>query len=233
MSAPCTQEVGRIVRRLGNAPMDRFTTPAWCTWAITGRMYAVCDEYGCHSFKSDVTSAQTMDARSDVDEEKKISGQNSETINIWMHVVFLHAHGVGSVYTACLVLLDPSCQTDDANLILRITNGPERNYPRWWQRMEIHAQHVHISGFFPPFCYCQCLYPYGQRCSDTHDGLFGRRVVSVYNVYLILCMIEPVIDIRLSSSVKHIHNMHLSRRLHRSTSDGLLMVPQRKGALKR
>ena len=48
-----------------------------------------------------------------------------------MHVVFLHAHCVGSVHTACLVLLDPSCQTDDANLILRIA--------------EMHVRHVHIS----------------------------------------------------------------------------------------
>jgi len=58
---------------------------------------------------------------------QKISGQNSQAINILMHVVFLHAHGVGSVHTAYLVLLDPSCQTDDANLILRIANGPDRN----------------------------------------------------------------------------------------------------------
>jgi len=89
-------------------------------------------------------------------------------------------------------------------------------------------------GFSVPFYYCQCLYPYinGQRCSDTYDGLFERRVVSVYNTYLyILCMIEPGKDIRFSSSVKHLHNMHLSRRLHRFTSDGLLMVAQRKGAL--
>jgi len=38
-----------------------------------------------------------------------------------------------------------SCQTDNANLILRIENGSDRNYPRWWQRMEMHAWHVHIS----------------------------------------------------------------------------------------
>ena len=90
-------------------------------------------------------------------------------------------------------------------------------------------------GFFAPFYYCQCLCPDRQRCSDTNDGLFERRVVSVCNAYLhILCMIEPGKDIRFSSSVKHLHNlhnMHLSRRLHRSTSDGLLMVAQRKGAL--
>ena len=73
------------------------------------------------------------------------SGQNSEAINIRMHVVFLHAHGVGTVHTACLTLLDHSSQTDDANLISRIANGPDRNYPRWWQRMEMHAWHVHIS----------------------------------------------------------------------------------------
>jgi len=66
-------------------------------------------------------------------------------------------------------------------------------------------------GFFSPLCYCQCLCPYGQRCSDTNDGLFERRVVSVYNVYLhILCMIEPSKGMRFSSSVKHLHNMHLS-----------------------
>jgi len=27
-------------------------------------------------------------------------------------------------------------------------------------------------GFSAPFYYCQCLCPYGQRCSDTNDGLF-------------------------------------------------------------
>jgi len=25
-------------------------------------------------------------------------------------------------------------------------------------------------GFFAPFYYCQCLCPYGQRCSNTNDG---------------------------------------------------------------
>ena len=46
---------------------------------------------------------------------------------------------------------------------------------------------AHLSptpGFFAPFYYCQCLCPYGQRCSDTNDGLFERRVDSVYNVHL-------------------------------------------------
>jgi len=62
-----------------------------------------------------------------------------------MHVIFFHAHGVCTVHTAYLALSDHSYQTNDANLILRIANGPDRNYPRWWQRMEMHAQHVHIS----------------------------------------------------------------------------------------
>ena len=58
-----------------------------------------------------------------------------------------------------------------------------------------------------------CLFPYGQRCSDTNDGLFERRVVSVCNTYLhILYMIEPGKDIRFSSSLKHLHNVHLSGR---------------------
>jgi len=66
-------------------------------------------------------------------------------------------------------------------------------------------------GFFATFYYYQCLCPYGQRCSDTNDVLFERRVVPAYNVYLhILCMIEPGKGMRFSSSVKHLHNMHLS-----------------------
>jgi len=50
------------------------------------------------------------------------AGGHQGTVRLEMHVVFLHAHGVGSVHTACLVLLDPSCQIDDVN-----------------------ARHVHIS----------------------------------------------------------------------------------------
>ena len=90
-------------------------------------MHVVCDEHGSHSFKSEGLPAhrpwmyEVMSTR-----RQKISEQNLEVINIRMHVVFLHAHGVGS----CLVLLDPSCQTDDANLILRIAIGTDRNYPR-------------------------------------------------------------------------------------------------------
>ena len=103
--------------------------------------------------------------------------------------------------------------------------------------MEIHAQHVHISvqllaSLLQFVIVSVSALINGQRCSDTNDGLFERRVVSVYNAYLhILWMIEPGKDIRFSSSVKNLHSMHLSRRLHRSTSDGLLMVAQRKGAL--
>jgi len=92
-------------------------------------------------------------------------------------------------------------------------------------------------GFFAPFYYCQCLCPYGQRCSDTNDGSFERRVVSAYNVYLhILCVIEPGKGMWFSSNVKHLHNTHLSALSPQiqiqttNTSDGLLMVAQRKGA---
>ena len=103
--------------------------------------------------------------------------------------------------------------------------------------MEMNTQHVHISvqlldSLFHFIIASVSALINGQGCSDTNDGLFERMVVSVYNEYLhILCMIEPGKDIRFSSSVKNQHNMHLSRRLHRSTSDGLLMVAQRKGAL--
>jgi len=93
-------------------------------------------------------------------------------------------------------------------------------------------------GFFAPFYSCQCLCPYGQRCSDTNDGSFERRVVSAYNVYLhILCVIEPGKGMQFSSGVKYLHNMHLSAPSSQiqiqtaNTLDGLLMVG-RKRALK-
>ena len=93
-----------------------------------------------------------------------------------------------------------------------------------------HFRVLQVRSFLH-FLFLPVSLPYGQRCSNTNNGSFERRVVSVYNVYLhILCMIEPGEGMRFSSSVKHLHNMHLSRR-HRSTSDGLLMVAQRKGAL--
>ena len=117
--------------------------------------------------------------------------------------------------------------------LLLPTGAMSSMFARWRRTRPASTTCAYLSptpGFFAPFYYCQCLCPYGQRCSDTNDGLFERRVVSVYNVYLhILCMIEPGKDIWFSSSVKNLHNMHLSRRLHRSTSDGLLMVAQRKG----
>ena len=126
--------------------MDRFASPGGYTCASTGRIHAVCDEHGSHSFKSDGLPAhrpwmyEVMSTR-----RQKISGKNSETINIWIHVEFFHAHGVGSVHTAFLVLLDPSCQTDDTNLILRIATGSDRSYPSSWQRMTMYARHVYIS----------------------------------------------------------------------------------------
>ena len=159
-----------------------------------------------------------------------------------MHVVFLHAHGVGSVHTACLVLLDHSCQTDDANLILLdCKRARQKLSSLMTENVNAFTTCAYLSptpGFFFPFYYCQCLCPYGQRCSDTNDGSFERRVVSAYNVYLhILCMIEAGKGMRFSSSVKYLHNMHLSAPSPQiqirttNTSDGLLMVAQRKGAL--
>ena len=80
--------------------MDGFTSPGGCKCTITARMYAVCDEHGNHLFKSDGLSAhrpwmhEVMSTR-----RQKISGQNSEAINIWMHVVLLHTHGVSTVHT--------------------------------------------------------------------------------------------------------------------------------------
>ena len=119
----------------------------------------------------------------------------------------MHAHGVGSVHTACLALLDHSYQTDDTNLILRIANGPDSKMAENGNACTTCAYLSPTPGFFAPFYYCQCLCPYGQRCSDTNDGLFKRRVVSDLHI---LYMIEPGKGMRISSSVKHLHNMYFS-----------------------
>ena len=127
-----------------------------------------------------------------------------------MHVVFLHAHGVDSVHTACLALLDHSCQTDFEDRKRARQKLPSLMAENGNACMTC-AYLNRTPGFCAPFYYWQCLCPYGQCCPDTNDGSFEQRVVSTYNVYLhILCMIEPSKGMRFSSSVKHLHNMHLS-----------------------
>jgi len=67
-----------------------------------------------------------MDAQSDVDEETEnqraeLGGhQHLNARGILVRTRCRHRH------TVCLALSDHSCQTDDTNLILRITNRPDR-----------------------------------------------------------------------------------------------------------
>ena len=161
---------------------------------------------------------------------QKISGQNSETNNIWIHVVFFHAHGVDSVHTACLALWDHSCQT-----ILRIANGPDRNYPRWWQRMEMHTRHVHIS--------VQLLVSFLHFIIASVSAL----MVSTVQIQMMDCLNEGSLHTMYISTFCAWLNLATAcgsfllwntcttciflRHLQTSTSDGLLMVAQRKGAL--
>jgi len=145
MSAPCTQEVGRSARSLGNPRMDQFTSPGGCTCAITGRIHAVCDEHNSHSFKSDGLPAhrpwmhEVMSTR-----RQKISGQNSES-STFECTWYSSTHTVSAVST---------------RRALSFWILPVRPMtPTWfwgWQtgptqttladgRMEMHARHVHIS----------------------------------------------------------------------------------------
>jgi len=167
---------------------------------------------------------------------QKISGQNSETNNIWIDVVFLHAHGVGSVHTACLALLDHSCQTDDAKLILRIANGADRNYPRWCQRMEMHSRHVHISvQLLDSLLHFIIASVSALMVSAVQIQMMDRlnEGLSLHTMYIctFCAWLNPV---KVCGSVL-VWNTYTTciflRRLHGSTSDGLLMVAQRKGAL--
>jgi len=154
-----------------------------------------------------------------------------------MHVVFWHAHRVGTVHTAWLALSDHSCQTDDVNLILRIENRPDRNYPRWWQRMEMLCISQSNSSLLCSILLLPVSLSLRSALFRYKWWSFERRVVSAYTVYLhILCMIEPGKGMRFSSSVKHLYDMHLSAQSPQiqiqrtNTLDGLSMVAQRKGA---
>jgi len=126
--------------------MDRFTSPVWCTCAITGRMHTVCDEHGSHSFKSDGLPVhrpcmhEVMSTR-----RQKISGQKSEAINIWMQVVILHAHGVGKVHTA----IPPPGLASSSPLHRNFSKGvrfSNKNFP------EVAPQN-HVSAYLSPNYY--------------------------------------------------------------------------------
>jgi len=159
-----------------------------------------------------------------------------------MHVVFLHAHRVCTVHTACLALSDHSCQTDDATWFWGSKTGPTEitlTDSREWKRMHDMCISPSQSN---SWLLCSILLlpvslPLRSALFRYKQCSFERRVVSAYNVYLhILCMIEPGIGMRFSSSVKYLHNIHLSAlspqiQIRRTnTSDGPLMVTQRKGA---
>ena len=73
-------------------------------------MYAVYDEHGSHSFKSDGWPARRPRMQEVISDQEKEYRQNSEAINMRMHGVFLHTHRVGTVHTARLALSDHSCQ---------------------------------------------------------------------------------------------------------------------------
>ena len=201
----------------------RVEAPGVCTQSVMSTVVIRSNLMGCQR------TDEVMSTR-----RQKISGQNSEAINILNARGILARtrcrqcqHGVPCPFGS--FLSDRKRQPDFEDR-KRARQKPPSLMTENGNACTTCTYLSPTPDFFVPFYYSQCLCPYGQRCSDTNDALFERRVVSVYNAYLhILCMIEPVIGIRFSSSVKHLYNMHLSRRLHRSTSDGLLMVAQKKG----
>jgi len=72
-----------------------------------------------------------------------------------MYVVFLHAHGVGSVHTACLALLDHSCQTNDTNPDFEDRQQPRQKLPSLMAEngntCTTCAYLSRTHGFFAPF----------------------------------------------------------------------------------
>jgi len=76
---------------------------------------------------------------------KNISGQKLGAINLWMHGAFLHANCVSTVHTHVLGLSNSRRQRQAPRRFWGFKSGADRNYSCWWQRMETHAWHVHIS----------------------------------------------------------------------------------------
>ena len=108
--------------------------------------------------------------------------------------------------------------------------------------MEMHVQYVHISvqllasllHFIIASVSALTVSAVQIQMMDCLSE--GWSLHAIYKYIHIFCMIEPNKGMRFSSSVKHLYNMHLSapspqiQILTTNTSDGLLMVAQRKGA---
>jgi len=209
MPAPCTQEVWRSARSLGNPRMDRFNarvqSPGVCTQSVMSTVV----------IRSNLISCQRTDhgctkwcRRGD----RKSAGRTGRPITFeckW----YSCTHTVLAVSTRralsfWIIPVRPMTPT----WFWGSQTGPTETTladGREWKCM--HDMCISHSNYW---LLCSILFlsvSYGQRCLNTNDGSFERRVVSEYNVYLhILCMIEPGKGIRFSSSVKTLDNMHLS-----------------------
>jgi len=189
MSAPCTQEVGRSARSWVNPRMVQCTSLGGCTCAIAGGMHAVCDEHGSHLFKSDGLPAHRpwihhwkWCRRVD----RKSAGRTRRP-STFKCTWYSCTHTMSALFTQRALPFQI--------ISVRLMTPPDFEDRKWvWQKLPaLMAENWNACttcaylnptpGFFAPFYYCQFLYPYGQRCSDTNDGRLNEGW-SLHTIYI-------------------------------------------------
>ena len=154
-----------------------------------------------------------------------------------MHWVFLHAHHVNTVHTAYLALSD-SCWTTSTWFwgSKTVSTGITLDDGREWKCMHDTCISQSNSWLLCSILLLSVSLPLQSALFRYKQWSFKRRVVPIQCISAHLMIIEPCKGMRFSSSVWHLHNMHLSAPSPQiqirttNVSDGLLMVTQREGA---
>ena len=153
----------------------RVQSPGVCTQSVMSTVVIRSNLMGC----------QTMDARSDVDEETE--NQRAE-LGGHQH---LNARGTLAC-TRCR-----QCPHGVPCPLGSFLSDDSEDRKRARQKLpslmaengNAYTTCAYLSptpGFFAPFYYCQCLCPYGQRCSDTNDGRLNKGW-SLHTIFVCTC----------------------------------------------
>jgi len=233
MSAPCTQEVARSAHSLGNPRTDRLhhlgdvrvQSLGVCTQSVMSTVVIRSNLMGCQRTDHGCTKWCRRGDRKSACRTRRPSTFECTWYSCTHTVSAVCSRRALSFW---IIPVRPMTST--------WFWGSQTGYPRWWQRMEMHARHVHIS--------VQLL------ASLLHFIIasVSTLMVSTVQIQMMDCLNEGLSlhtmcictfcawlnPAKVCGSVLVWNTCTICiflRRLHRSTSDGLLMVAQRKGAL--
>ena len=101
-----------------NLEVARVQSPGVCTQSVMSTVVICSNLMGC--------SVETMDAGRQG--ERKSTGRTRRP-STFKCMGYSCTHTMSALSTQRALPFSDSCQTNDTNLILRIENGPDRNYP--------------------------------------------------------------------------------------------------------